>query len=126
MDFLKKFKEVYGYIPYRVTNKGFNYAYLGYDLIHFFVEGMKKFGPDFDQCIEYFQPDDLLLGNMHFRKAGEGSGFVNEGISIVEYTRDYNIKEAVTGQPADLKNQPSEQKTTDETYRTNEKSFSSH
>jgi len=61
----------------------------GYDVTFFFITAINEFGPDFRNCLQYNNPQ-LVQGNYKFEKLPSG-GFVNKGLNVVRFTRDYRI-----------------------------------
>jgi len=74
------------------------YSMQGYDVTYFFVEAMSAFGRDFRNCVHTVTPQ-LVQGNYRFEKLPSG-GYVNKGLSVVSYTRDYRVV-TTTGQLPD-------------------------
>lgn len=98
-NFLNKYKSYYKSEPYfhtRDVNKaqyfskeGYNFAFLGYDVTFYFLESMATFGKNFENCIGK-QKIDLLHTHVIFQRLNS-QGFVNKGVNIVKYTKDYYI-----------------------------------
>ncbi len=68
-----------------------HYGFQGYDIMFYFLQAMKTYGPDFRDCLPVMRTE-LLQADFLFRKAGRQSGLENNGISIVRYGRDMNIQ----------------------------------
>ncbi|TVR70586.1 MAG: LysM peptidoglycan-binding domain-containing protein [Marinilabiliales bacterium] len=68
-----------------------HYGFHGYDIMFYFLQAMKRYGPDFRDCLPVMRTD-LLQADYLFRKTGHGSGLENNGISIVRYRKDMNIE----------------------------------
>jgi hypothetical protein len=47
-------------------------------------------GKDFENCITY-QKYDMLHANLNFQRLNTTSGFINKGVNILKYTKDYSI-----------------------------------
>jgi len=90
-EFINLFHDVYGYVPYKITNKGFNYAFLGHDIMMYFMSAMKKYGPSAHKCIHNFSLE-LLMGNFSFDTFRPNNGHENMYISIVEFGDNYTVK----------------------------------
>ncbi len=67
------------------------YGFQGYDIMFYFLKAMKNYGPDFRDCLPMMQTE-LLQADFLFRKIDPRDGFENNGISIVKYDRDLNIR----------------------------------
>ncbi len=57
----------------------------------YFLQAMKKFGPDFRDCLPVMRTE-LLQSDFLFRRSDYRNGLENNGISIVKYGKDMNIK----------------------------------
>jgi LysM repeat protein len=82
--FLRAFRNQYH------TEPG-HYGFQGYDIMFYFLGAMKKYGPDFRECLPVIRTE-LLQADFLFRKSEYRDGFENNGISIVKYGKDMNIK----------------------------------
>ena len=71
----------------------------GYDITMYFVTALTAFGPEFSNCLPYLHLNQIQ-GNYHFEKATQFGGYMNQGVSIISYTRDYEIyRKSIKGQP---------------------------
>lgn len=61
----------------------------GYDVTFFFGKALFEYGADFRNCISHATAR-LVQGNYHFSKLPSG-GFINDGLSVIKYTPDYQI-----------------------------------
>jgi LysM repeat protein len=69
------------------NNEPGQYAFLGYDAMYYFLATLRKYGPDFQNCISEF--DSVLLQSRYkLVRNNINDGFVNEGCFLLEYTRD--------------------------------------
>jgi LysM repeat protein/ABC-type branched-subunit amino acid transport system substrate-binding protein len=98
-NFLNKYKFYYktlpsfhtkDYSPQFVTKDGYNLAFLGYDATFYFLNSIELMGKNFQNCIGQ-QKIDLLQTNIIFERCNPQGGFVNKGINIIKYTKDYNV-----------------------------------
>jgi ABC-type branched-subunit amino acid transport system substrate-binding protein/LysM repeat protein len=83
-QFLKKFRNKYNTEPSQ-------YGFQGYDIMFYFLQAMKNYGPDFKDCLPVMNTD-LLHADFLFRKSDHRNGFENNGISIVKYNKEMDIK----------------------------------
>ena len=81
--FIKKFRQ------YFHTDPG-NYGMQGYDVAFYFLSALKNYGKDFQDCLPYLQVH-LSQGNYKFEKQSQFGGYMNEGVSIISYERNYDI-----------------------------------
>jgi len=76
-----------------------NFGIQGYDVTIYFVQALAAFGRDFSDCLPYFHIP-LIQGNYHFQKFSEFGGYMNQGVSVIGYTKNYEVKrERIKGQP---------------------------
>jgi LysM repeat protein len=68
-----------------------SYAWLGYDIAFYFMSGLSMHGKEFvaDPRIHY---PDLLQTRFDFVRKEPVSGFENQKLFLIRYTRDYEIK----------------------------------
>jgi len=89
-NFLYKCRMTYGYEPYEVNSRGYNFCMLGYDLGLYFLTALKMYGKDFQPCLGEVN-GDLLLSRYHFIKQGDG-GYINNSYSLIRYNPDFTIE----------------------------------
>jgi hypothetical protein len=71
----------------------------GFDITFYFLNALRYYGSDFSDCIPYIHMP-LVQGNYHFQKVSQQGGYMNQGVSVISYTRDYNVlREKIKGQP---------------------------
>ncbi len=97
-NFIRKCRNIYGFEPYEVTTKGYNFSMLGYDIGFYFLSALEKYGKDFAPCLNNTKTSSLLAP-YYFVKTGEG--YTNQAIRIVRYNSDYTI-EAVEDLKSDV------------------------
>jgi len=89
MQFLSKCRKEYGYEPYEINTRGYNFCMLGYDLGFYFLSALKQYGKDFQQCLGNMDTD-LLLSPYRFVQNGDG-GYINTGFNMIQYNSDFTI-----------------------------------
>ena len=71
----------------------------GFDVTYYFLNALRYYGAGFSDCEPYIH-FPLIQGNYHFQKVSQQGGFMNQGVSVISYTRDYNVvRQRVKGQP---------------------------
>jgi LysM repeat protein len=69
------------------NNEPEKYAFLGHDVMYYFLSVLRKYGSDFKDCVSGF--DSILLQSRYkLRRNNLNGGFVNDGCFLMEYTRD--------------------------------------
>ena len=81
-SFVRKFRNYFKTEPNQFSMQG-------YDVTYFFAKAVSEFGRDFRNCLHTINPK-LVQGNYRFEKLPSG-GFVNKGLSVVTFTRDYRV-----------------------------------
>jgi LysM repeat protein len=83
-DFLGRFRNKYKTEPSY-------YGFQGYDIMFYFLQALKNYGPDFHECLPIIRTE-LLQADFLFRKSDMHDGFENNGITIVKYDKDMSIR----------------------------------
>ena len=92
IQLFKKFKSNFGAEPGNIGVQGFDVAF-------YFFNALNYFGKDFEDCLPYLNTN-LVQGNYHFEKVSEFGGFMNQGVSVVSYSRNYEVERTrIKGQP---------------------------
>ncbi|NQU54353.1 MAG: LysM peptidoglycan-binding domain-containing protein [Bacteroidetes bacterium] len=92
IQFIEKFKEKFGTEPSSFGAQGF-------DATFYFLNALKYFGKNFDECLPFLHVN-LVQGNYHFEKVSQFGGYMNKGVSVISYNRDYEVeRKRVKGQP---------------------------
>jgi ABC-type branched-subunit amino acid transport system substrate-binding protein len=81
-EFVMEFREYFKTEPNQ-------YSMQGYDVTYFFAKAIAYYGDDFRKCLN-LNRGDLVQGNYFFVPQA-GGGFVNEGLNVVSYTKDYRV-----------------------------------
>jgi LysM repeat protein len=69
------------------NNEPGGYAFLGYDVLYYFLTTLKKYGPSFQNCISDFNFVSLQ-SQYRLKRNVISDGFVNDGCFLLEYTPD--------------------------------------
>jgi LysM repeat protein/ABC-type branched-subunit amino acid transport system substrate-binding protein len=91
IEFIEKFKNNFHTEPN-------NFGIQGYDVAFYFLNAMYDYGKDFEDCLPYNQAE-LIQGNYRFEKVSPFGGYMNEGVSVITYQRDFDVvRKRVIGQ----------------------------
>ena len=91
INFIEKFKNNF----YTEPN---NFGMQGYDVTFYFLNALNSYGKDFRDCLPYLQVD-LIQGNYQFEKVSPFGGYMNQGVSVISYQRDFDVvRKRVEGQ----------------------------
>ena len=91
INFIEKFKSNFYTEPD-------NFGMQGYDVAFYFLNALKNYGKDFRDCLPYLRVD-LIQGNYQFEKVSQFGGYMNQGVSVISYQRDYDVvRKRVEGQ----------------------------
>ncbi|MEN8116898.1 MAG: LysM peptidoglycan-binding domain-containing protein, partial [Bacteroidota bacterium] len=92
IKFVEKFKSNFATEPN-------NFGMQGYDVTLYFMKALTTYGSNFDDCLPYLHINQVQ-GNYHFEKVTQYGGYMNQGVSVISYTRDYEVvRKRVKGQP---------------------------
>lgn len=92
IGFIEKFKSNFETEPGSIGVQGFDVAF-------YFLNALKYFGKDFKECLPYLHVD-LVQGNYHFEKVSQFGGYMNQGVSVISYSRDYEVRrDRIKGHP---------------------------
>ncbi|MDR2911517.1 MAG: LysM peptidoglycan-binding domain-containing protein [Bacteroidales bacterium] len=83
VNYIEKFKRYF----YTEPN---NFGRQGYDVAFYFLNALKNYGRDFRNYLPELKVD-LIQGNYRFEKVSQLGGYVNRGVSVITYTRDYDV-----------------------------------
>ncbi|MBR3286351.1 MAG: LysM peptidoglycan-binding domain-containing protein [Bacteroidales bacterium] len=95
-EFLHSYRDLFRTEPFEMLSKGYNYAFLGYDIATYFVPLLRKYGKDFASALPQ-EASRMLQSDVFFERTGDGDGFVNRALRMVRYTDDYYLVQE-TGQ----------------------------
>jgi LysM repeat protein/ABC-type branched-subunit amino acid transport system substrate-binding protein len=91
IKFIEKFKSHF----YTEPN---NFGIQGYDVAFYFLNAIYNYGKDFEECLPYNQAE-LIQGNYRFEKVSPFGGYMNEGVSVITYQRNFDIvRKRILGQ----------------------------
>lgn len=83
IDFLKKFKSHFHAEPE-------NFGMQGYDVAFYFLNALRNYGKEFETCLPY-QQVHLSQGNYSFEKVSRFGGYMNQGVSVIGYERNFDV-----------------------------------
>ena len=76
-----------------------SYGIQGFDVAWYFLNALHKYGKDFENCLPYMNTK-LLQGNYYFKRVSQSGGFINEGVSVISYNRNFDVeRKGVIGKP---------------------------
>jgi LysM repeat protein len=92
LNFVNKFKSKFAGTPQEYQKEGFNFAFLGYDVGLYFLNELGRNGKNFENCS---MPQSRQLHMIFdFTRENSSRGFLNRGIQILKFTKDYYIRKA--------------------------------
>lgn len=93
---------VINYIEKFIANFGTepnSYGIQGFDASWYFFNALFYYGKDFNTCLPYLNVD-LVQGNYYFKKVSQVGGYLNQGVSVVSYNRNFEVeRQSIIGQP---------------------------
>jgi len=92
IEYFKKFISNFGTEPNSYGVQGFDAAWYFLNAIHFY-------GKDFEDCLPYLNVN-LVQGNYYFKRVSPSGGYMNQGVSVISYNRNFEVeRQIVIGQP---------------------------
>ncbi|MGE0019832.1 MAG: LysM peptidoglycan-binding domain-containing protein [Draconibacterium sp.] len=82
--YVEKFKLNFGTEPN-------SYGIQGFDAAYYFLNALFWYGKDFGKCIETHHLK-LVQGSYAFKKVSATSGYLNKGVSVIQYTPAFEVK----------------------------------
>jgi len=67
-----------------------NFGLQGYDVAFYFLNALKNYGKDFAECLPY-QRVHLAQGSYQFEKVSQFGGYMNQGVSVISYQRNFDV-----------------------------------
>ncbi len=81
--FLKEFRKHFH------TEPG-NYGMQGYDVAFYFLNALRNYGKQFEECLPY-QQVHLSQGSYSFEKQSSFGGYMNQGVSVISYEPNFEV-----------------------------------
>ena len=76
-----------------------SYGVQGFDAAWYFLNAIHFYGKDFEDCLPYLNVN-LVQGNYYFKRASSSGGYMNQGVSVISYNRNFEVeRQSVIGQP---------------------------
>jgi LysM repeat protein/ABC-type branched-subunit amino acid transport system substrate-binding protein len=84
VKFVDKFIDNFGTDPNSYGIQGFDAAWYFLNAIHFY-------GNDFENCLPYLKVN-LLQGTYSFKKVSPSGGYMNHGVSVISYNKNFEVE----------------------------------
>lgn len=84
INFIEKFISNFGTEPN-------SYGVQGFDAAWYFLNALHNYGKGFEECLPYMNTQ-LLQGNYSFKRVSQLGGFMNEGVSVISYNRNFEVE----------------------------------
>jgi hypothetical protein len=78
-------------IKFHTEPEEMSYAWEGYDIAYYFLSGLALHGKDFIAHPEMHNPE-LLQNNFDFRRESLSTGFENQKLFLILYSKNYQIE----------------------------------
>lgn len=92
INFIEKFKSNFNTEPN-------NFGVQGFDAAFYFLNALNFWGKNFNDCLPFLHIN-LVQGNYHFEKVSKFGGYMNQGVSVISYNREFDVlRKRVKGQP---------------------------
>jgi LysM repeat protein/ABC-type branched-subunit amino acid transport system substrate-binding protein len=90
ISFFEKFR-------YYFSTEPSQYSMQGYDVVFFFMSAFWNYGKNFYDCLPYMNIA-LTQGNYRFEKVSKFGGYMNHGVSLISYNKDFTVVKDVSGE----------------------------
>jgi LysM repeat protein/ABC-type branched-subunit amino acid transport system substrate-binding protein len=84
ISLIEKFRDAYSTEPD-------SYGLQGFDVAWYFLNNLFWYGNNFVPCTSQIQPG-LVQGSYLFKKVSASGGYMNEGVSVLNYTPEFEVK----------------------------------
>ncbi|HZL11959.1 MAG TPA: LysM peptidoglycan-binding domain-containing protein [Prolixibacteraceae bacterium] len=81
--FISQYRELY-------SNEPTQFSFQGFDVSYYFLSALYRYGKDFRSCLPDY-PMELTQMVFNFRKVAPMGGFMNHGMFVTAYERNYDI-----------------------------------
>jgi hypothetical protein len=85
ISYVRKFRANFGTEPN-------SYGIQGFDVAYYFLNALFWYGNNFTPCVGDLDLK-LVQGNYHFAKVSSSGGFMNQGVSVVQYNRNFEVQQ---------------------------------
>jgi LysM repeat protein/ABC-type branched-subunit amino acid transport system substrate-binding protein len=68
-----------------------SYGVQGFDVAWYFLNAIHFYGKDFENCLPYMNTK-LVQGNYNFKRVSQSGGFMNAGVSVISYNRNFEVE----------------------------------
>lgn len=85
ISYVRKFRSNFGTEPN-------SYGIQGFDVAYYFLNALFWYGNNFTPCVGDLDLK-LVQGNYHFEKVSSSGGFMNQGVSVVQYNRNFEVQQ---------------------------------
>ena len=82
--FVSQYREVYSSEPTQFSHQGFDVSY-------YFLSALYRYGKDFRSCLSDY-PMELTQTVFHFGRVSPMGGFMNRGLFVTAWERNYDVK----------------------------------
>lgn len=69
-----------------------SYGIQGFDVAYYFLNALFWYGNNFTPCVGDLDLK-LVQGNYHFEKVSSSGGFMNQGVSVLQYNRNFEVQQ---------------------------------
>ncbi|NQU88097.1 MAG: hypothetical protein HQ541_20300, partial [Mariniphaga sp.] len=71
------------------------YSMQGYDVAFYFMNAFWHYGRNFNNCLPYMNVG-LSQGDYKFEKVSQFGGYMNRGVTLISYEKDYTVRKKET------------------------------
>ena len=85
ISYIRKFRSNFGTEPN-------SYGIQGFDVAYYFLNALFWYGNNFTPCVGDLDLK-LVQGNYRFEKVSSSGGFMNQGVSVLQYNRNFEVRQ---------------------------------
>ncbi len=85
ISYVRKFRANFGTEPN-------SYGIQGFDVAYYFLNALFWYGNNFIPCVGDLDVN-LVQGNYHFEKVSPAGGYMNQGVSVLQYNRNFEVQQ---------------------------------
>ena len=85
ISYVRKFRANFGTEPN-------SYGIQGFDVAYYFLNALFWYGNNFAPCVGDLDLK-LVQGNYHFEKVSSSGGYMNQGVSVIQYNRNFEVQQ---------------------------------
>lgn len=92
-DFLRLFRNTFGFYPVKINSRGMHFAMMGYDMACMIIPQAFRYGKALRECFNPYLKG--LLGDFRFYRNSSCAGYSKLSLYLVKYGKDYSVTQVL-------------------------------